>query len=204
MRYLKFIALSILCHTWAYGQSDEVLAKLFNQFTGEQWHQSVATSDSLLKIYDEQTVNDSNHDLTVAHLRYAYLYSIAGLLKQGRISKAEALAKTQGLIGKNLISFQYAVADARSCSSDCIVYGGMKHEKVPASLKIVASSQKQKSAHFVLIVQMEQDMYEGELLDSEGRIARLGGVLASIEVDERTSLRLKATFTEGFIIFADD
>ncbi len=158
----------------------------------ENWEVTEKLSSDLLRYADSKP----NLDLEAKGLRYMYLYSVAGLLNEKKLTKEKALEKIKPLKGKEMI--MRILPFNSSCYINCI---HLDKDRKDTFFSGVNNNNGTQIFSFEYVT-IKNGISESEA-ELEGKYISLRGKLNEIFVEGITLPRFKLFFTEGTYEFMD-
>ncbi|THF51517.1 hypothetical protein E6C50_07075 [Flavobacterium supellecticarium] len=152
----------------------------------EDWEITEKLSSDLLRYADPKP----NLDLEAKGLRYMYIYSVAGLLNEKKLSKEKALEKIKPLKGKEMI--MRVLLFNSNCYINCVHLDKDRKDTFFSGVNNNAGTQI-FSFEYVTI---KNGISESEA-ELEGKYISLRGKLNEIFVEGTTLPHFKLFFTEG-------
>ncbi|MEO4004723.1 hypothetical protein [Flavobacterium sp. CAU 1735] len=192
---MKRYCLLLLLFTYSFsGYSQTITAENFEtnfdtllaNLDKENWEVTEKLSSDLLRYADPKP----DRNLEAKGLRYMYIYSIAGLLNEKKLSKEKALEKIKPLKGKEMIL--RVLPFNSNCYINCVHLDKDRKDTFFSGVNNTAGTQI-FSFEYVTIKNGISET-EAEL---EGKYISLRGKLNEIFVEGITLPRFKLFFTEG-------
>ncbi|WP_347065745.1 hypothetical protein [Flavobacterium sp. WV_118_3] len=158
----------------------------------EDWVVTEKLSSDLLRYADPK----SELDLEAKGLRYMYIYSVAGLLNEKKLSKEKALDKIKPLKGKEMI--MRVLPFNSSCYINCV---HLDKDRKNTFFSGVNNNEGTQIFSFEYVT-IKNGITESEA-ELKGKYISLRGKLSEISVEGQTLPHFKLFFTEGTYEFME-
>lgn len=187
-KYLLIICLlfcSVLSYSQKFSFKDEYNS-LIDSLSSENWAASEKLCNKLLS-YGEP-IDSLQYEVMV--LRYVYIYSVAGLMNDNKLSQNGALNRVKHLKGKEMIMPTHPFK--RNCYVNCT---NLLTDKPNTFFTTVNNSDGTKIFSFEYVT-VETGVNESAA-QLEGKLVTLKGILDSISVEGNLYPRFKLLFIKG-------